>query len=39
MKVISIVSLDNIIEHLESKTDMTASLARISDYKGEYGSV
>ena len=39
MKVISIVSLDNIIEHLESKADMAASLARISDYKAEYGSV
>lgn len=39
MKVISIISLDHLIEHLESKANMAAHLAQINDYKAEYGSI
>ena len=37
VKVISIVTLDNVIEYLEGLRDMKTKLERISDYRKLYG--
>ena len=37
MKVISIINLENLIEHLESRSEMTDHLANINKYRQKYG--
>jgi orotate phosphoribosyltransferase len=37
MKVISIVNLDNLIEHLQSRDDMASCVATINEYRLQYG--
>ncbi len=37
MKVISIINLENLVEHLQSRSDMSNYLASINDYRHQYG--
>ena len=37
MEVIRIISLDNLIEYLQSRSDMTSHLTKINDYRQQYG--
>ncbi len=37
MTVISIISLENLVEYLQSRSDMSANLAKINDYRQQYG--
>jgi orotate phosphoribosyltransferase len=38
LKVISIVSLENLLEYLENDTDMESELQRLRDYRDSYGA-
>jgi orotate phosphoribosyltransferase len=37
MKVINIISLENIVEYLQSRADMSAYLTEINEYRQQYG--
>ena len=37
MKVISIINLENLVEYLQSRADMSAYLAKINEYRQQYG--
>jgi orotate phosphoribosyltransferase len=37
MAVISIISLENLVEYLQSRSDMSANLTKINDYRQQYG--
>ncbi len=37
MKVINIISLDNLLEYLQSRSDLSGHLVKISDYRRQYG--
>jgi len=39
MKVISIISLDNLVEYLASRADMSKNLAKINEYRQQYGVI